>query len=288
MTSLSLFDPSNEISTEPSTTPSTDLRHDASDVRTVLVFDGSFEGWLSAVFYAYEHKLVRTPLLIKAAYDHVDSFLDEVLMVANDADKAARVLTRLQEMLSVRDVIWAFLSEDPMVYTHLFRVVVYQLDNPHRRVMANFAHPDVQAVQACIKKVGRERHRMQAFVRFEDTVQGVYFAKVNPDFNVLPLIGDFFAKRFADQSWLIFDVVRGYGIFYDHHDPKAGVQEIVDIDETMLTDHHAFHSDKEPIYQRLWQAYFRHVTIKERINPKHHIAQMPRRYWRYLVEKKGR
>lgn len=253
---------------------------------TVLLFDGSFEGWLSAVFYAYQHKLVRTPLSIMTVHDHTANFLDEAILVATDAQKAGRVLNKIREILSMRDVIWAFLSEDKMVYTHLFRVVAYQLDNPNRSVMGNFAHPDVQAVQACIKKVGRERHRMQAFVRFEDTTQGVYFAKINPDFNILPLIGDFFAKRFADQSWLIFDVVRGYGIFYDHQEPAVGVREIAKIDEQILMDGNEFHTDGESIYQRLWQAYFRHVTIKERINPKRHIAQMPRRYWRYLVEKK--
>ncbi|MCL1623192.1 TIGR03915 family putative DNA repair protein [Moraxella sp. Tifton1] len=253
----------------------------------VLLFDGSFEGWLSAVFYAYEHRLVRTNLSIMARTDYDDDFLDEVIFVPVDVDKSKRVLNKICDILNIKEIIWAFLSEDKKVYTCLFRVLEYQLQTPNQSVMANFAHPDVQAVHACIKKVRRERHRMQAFVRFEDTTQGVYFAKVNPDCNVLPLIADFFARRFADQSWLIFDVVRGYGIFYDHHNPQAGVCEIVDIDERMLLDCHELHADKERMYQRLWQAYFRHVTIKERINPKHHIAQMPRRYWRYLVEKKG-
>ncbi len=254
---------------------------------TVLIFDGSFEGWLSAVFYAYAHRLVGSPLSIVSSFDHVPNFLANEIWIKNNEEQATRVLIKIKQILPLREVVWAFLSEDAKIYTHLFRVVVYQLDNPNKKVMQNFAHPDVQAVQVAIKKVGRERHRMQAFVRFEDTTQGVYLAKVNPDFNVLPLLGDLFAKRFADQSWLIFDVVRGYGIFYDHTEPKAGVREIAQIDEVVLEDSSVIHTDREPIYQRLWQAYFRHVTIKERINPKHHIAQLPRRYWQYLTEKKG-
>lgn len=257
------------------------------DDGVVLVFDGSFDGWLSAVFYAYEHRLIGQNITVVAKHDEVPSLITTARQVPTDESKALCVLTKIRQILDLRQVIWAFLSEDKAVYTHLLSLVVYQLDNPSKNVMQNHAYPAAWAVQQCIKKVGRERHRMQAFVRFECTDSGVYFAKVNPDFNVLPLIGDFFAKRFADQSWLIFDVVRGYGIFYDHSSPKIGVREVVDIDQGLLYDSSSIHSDKEPIYQRLWQAYFRHATIKERINPKHHIAQMPRRYWQHLTEKQG-
>ncbi|WII94552.1 TIGR03915 family putative DNA repair protein [Moraxella haemolytica] len=257
------------------------------DDGVALVFDGSFEGWLSVVFYAYEHRLIGRHITVVAKHDEIPHLFLTTLQVPTDEKKALRVLDKIRQILDLRQVIWAFLSEDATIYTHLLSVVVHQLDHPNKNVMQNYAHPDVLAVHQCIKKVGRERHRMQAFVRFECTDNDVYFAKVNPDFNVLPLIGDFFAKRFADQSWLIFDVVRGYGIFYDHTNPKAGVREVVDIDQGLLDDSSTIHGEKEPIYQRLWQAYFRHVTIKERINTKHHIAQMPRRYWQYLTEKKG-
>ena len=45
--------------------------------------------------------------------------------------------------------------------------------------------------------------------------------------------------------------------------------------------------EKEELYQRLWQQYFSSVNIAARKNMKLHIQHMPKRYWRYLVEKKG-
>ena len=41
---------------------------------------------------------------------------------------------------------------------------------------------------------------MLAFVRFELLQDEVYFAKIEPDFNVLPLFRKHFKERYADQK----------------------------------------------------------------------------------------
>jgi probable DNA metabolism protein len=56
---------------------------------------------------------------------------------------------------------------------------------------------------------------MTAFVRFEKMQDGVFFAKIDPDFNVLPLIRKHFKDRYQDQKWMIYDLRRNYGILYD-------------------------------------------------------------------------
>lgn len=255
-----------------------------------LVFNGSFEGWLTAVFVIYEKKLTCQPLELTAKHHYVPDFLNESILVQTLEDKALRVFDKIGKVLPTQVIIWAFLSEDKTIYTHLFYVVKAQLLDKKHAVLHNYADPHVRAVHEAVKKTGRERHRMQAFVRFSQTTDGVYFAKVNPDFNVLPLLGTFFANRFADQSWVIFDVVRGYGIFYDKDNPKLGVRQIVDVDDVLLEygTEKNWQSENEPFYQELWQAYFANVSIKERKNMKHHIAQLPKRYWHYLAEKQGK
>jgi probable DNA metabolism protein len=45
--------------------------------------------------------------------------------------------------------------------------------------------------------------------------------------------------------------------------------------------------EKEELYQQLWQQYFSSVNIAARKNTKLHIQHMPKRYWRWLTEKKG-
>ncbi|MFR1242295.1 MAG: DUF4130 domain-containing protein, partial [Butyricimonas faecihominis] len=43
----------------------------------------------------------------------------------------------------------------------------------------------------------------------------------------------------------------------------------------------------EKLFQKLWQTYFKAITIKERLNPKLHRQNLPARFWKYLPEKKG-
>ncbi len=50
---------------------------------------------------------------------------------------------------------------------------------------------------------------------FELLQDEMYFAKIEPDFNVLPLIQKHFKDRYADQKWMIFDLKRNFGIIYD-------------------------------------------------------------------------
>ena len=132
--------------------------------------------------------------------------------------------------------------------------------------------------------MGREKHRMEAFIRFELLKDGIYFAKIYPDFNVLTLVVRHFKNRYQDQKWLIYDFKRGYGVYYDLENT-----EIVTLDadaEKKLQDEDGIYDDKEINYQKLWADYFDHTNIKERKNMKLHVQHVPKRYWKYLTEKK--
>ena len=44
-------------------------------------------------------------------------------------------------------------------------------------------------------------------------------------------------------------------------------------------------SDDDELFQQLWRTYFKAICIKERMNPKKQLSDMPRRYWKYMTEK---
>lgn len=253
----------------------------------ILLFDGSFEGWLTVVFIIYENHWQHSPIItITTENEFIPSLWQTYQIITTDLDKAERVSRKIETVFDnqgMRQLLWGFLSEQPQVYRHLFNIVRYQLSSPTVNVWEDITQADVSAVDKLIKMVGRERHRVKAFVRFEHTEQDVYFARIEPDFNVLPLIESHFKERYADQNWAIYDVKRGYGLFYDKQ--SETVQMIVDVDEQALSNLESEHSENEKAYQKLWQKYFVKVTIKERINRKLHIHYLPKRYWKYLIEK---
>jgi probable DNA metabolism protein len=44
-------------------------------------------------------------------------------------------------------------------------------------------------------------------------------------------------------------------------------------------------SDNDQLFQDLWRTYFKAICIRERMNPRKQLQDMPRRYWKYMTEK---
>lgn len=253
-----------------------------------LIYDHSFAGFLSAVFelyakYNYGKCENQDVAIVKWGVCNTDLFAQPI-EVAADNVKAERVLAKLEKLLTkggVHKLICAFLSETESMESCLLGVIRYAIQHPQRNVLHDYTHPHVMQLANLVKSVSRERHRMLAFVRFEKMRNGIFFARIEPDFNVLPLIVRHFRQRYQDQQWAIFDLRRGYGIYYD----LSVIQLITDIDLSVFEAPDSVIADDENAYQKMWQGYFSSVNITERKNTKLHIQQLPRRYWKYLTEK---
>ena len=252
---------------------------------TILFYDNTLEGFLTAVFEVFEYKYLDVN--ISGGNKNQNMFFSEPVHVITNIEKSDRVLARLEKQLGkdgVRQILYAFLSETEDVENILFRAIKYAVDNPSRNVFKDFSNADVLQVSKLVKSVGREKHRMEAFIRFELLKDGIYFAKIFPDFNVLTLIIRHFKNRYQDQKWLIYDFKRGYGVYYDLESTEV-VTFDDDIQNKLQNDDSIF-DEKEIKYQKLWVEYFDHTNIKERKNTKLHVQHVPKRYWKYLTEKK--
>ena len=252
---------------------------------TILLYEGSFEGLLTSIFEIFEYKFEDAEIISSANYQQKD-FFAEIHEVISQKEKADRVLKKLEENLGkegIRSLLWVYLSERKDLERLILSAVRYSIKNPKENILQDFAHPDILEISKIIKSVGRERHRMTAFVRFGKLQDDVYFSKIEPDFNVLPLILNHFKNRYQDQKWMIFDLKRNYGIFYDLENADFFYPEEHQI--LQLRNPKNLHHDEEKKYQKLWQRYFFKTNIVERKNIKLHIQWLPKRYWKYLTEK---
>lgn len=250
----------------------------------VVLYDGSFEGWLSAVFEIYEYRFDDPEIRNQQKYQQ--DFFASMHLTDTSEHKAGRVWNGLKQRLSVaalQKLVNAWFSETPGIENILWRFVQYAFSSKIR-IENDYSCPAVLAVSELSKKVFREKHRMEAFVRFQLTRDGLFYAIVAPDFDVLTLIRPHFESRYADQRWLIYDDRRKYGIYYDLNHVES-----VQISFEPATDTgkniHPVYNEKEELYQQLWKSYFDSVNIKARKNTKLHLQHMPRRYWKYLPEK---
>ncbi len=249
------------------------------------LFDGSYTGYLTCVFESFaqkEHGAV--PLTTD---DFREGLFRESRQIVSQPEKAGRVYRGLQKKLGssgALDFFRAFLSEDRRAWRSSFRIIRRVFDEG-AEILSDYGDDDVLYFAQTLKKVSRERHRMKAFIRFQKSSDGLFLAVIEPDFNVLPLISDFFRKRYADQPWLIFDVKRAYGLLYDtrsvsevrltseEREALSSPGTVVSLDEN---DAH---------FQQLWKLYYKSTNIESRRNMKLHLQHVPRRYWKYLPEK---
>ncbi|AVM56660.1 DNA metabolism protein [Bacteroides heparinolyticus] len=253
----------------------------------IFFFDRTFEGLLTAVFDAYVRRVF--PDILLGEGEPLPLFYDETFTVITDAEKAARVWKGLEKKLSASALgclAQCWLAEEPETPILLFRYIRKAIDAP-RSIETNFADPDVLEFSRMWKRVDWERVRLLQFIRFQKAADGTFFAAVEPEKNALPLVIDHFRDRFADQPWLIYDIRRAYGYYYDLRQVRR-----VTFDEdscevhlvTGMLDESLMDKD-EKLFQSLWKAYFKAICIKERLNPKKHRQDMPVRYWKYLTEK---
>ena len=256
----------------------------------VFRYDKTFEGLLTCVFHAYNRR--QFPERLLDLQEPACLFDDEVLEVLTDEALAGRVwqgAARLVRGEFLRGITSCWLSELPGVDELLFRYLRKLFDSKGKSVY-NLADADVLACSQLWKKVSNECTRVIQVTRFQKTADGIYFSALAPIYNVYPLALYYFTDRFADQPWVIYDVGRTYGFYYDRKEVRR-----ITFDESDGLPRHlvdgkldsALMAEDERLFQSLWKTYFKAICIRERANPRKQRADMPVRYWKFLTEKQG-
>ena len=255
----------------------------------VYVFDNTLDGLLTAVFDSFFLKQQDVTLLAEG--EQLPLFADEPHRVVTDGKKAERVWKGLEKQLSkdgLHMVTISWLSEERTLNQPLFNFICKVFRLKMKGLEHNASDPDVLEVRNTCRRVLHEQLRMKQFIRFQKAKDGTYLAVVSPDHNVLPIIIDHFQDRFNDQPWLIYDAKRHYGFYYD----GKTVIRITFEDETTVPfnlDNGKLNeevlSNDDQLLQDLWRTYFKAICIKERMNPRKQLSDMPRRYWKYMTEK---
>ena len=284
----------------------------------VYVFDHTLDGLLTAVFDSFF--LHQQPDFLLAEGEQLPLFADEPHHVVTDGEKAERVWKGLEKHLSkdgLHMITVSWLSEERTLNQPLFNFIckvfrqkaaVGDCKSPttkspttdYMSLERNASDPDVLEVRNTCRRVLHEQLRMKQFIRFQKAKDGTYLAVVSPDHNVLPLVIDHFQDRFNDQPWLIYDAKRHYGYYYSltpGPSPKGEgsdnrVIRVTFEDEAAVPfnlsngklDAEVL-SENDQIFQDLWRTYFKAICIKERMNPRKQLQDMPRRYWKYITEK---
>lgn len=240
------------------------------------LYDGTFDGYLTTIFYAYAKK-EEIRLFREARY--APSFLSTCKVIISEPDKSDRVYQSILTKLSYHtldNLYNLYLSEEDDAETlglHYLKLCYRYSDS------INLAKNNdiIRQVDAISKRVWLEVHRFYGFVRFKEIHPMVFYAPIEPDHNILPLMMGHFKRRFSDQSFIIHDLKRKSAIIYD-------TKEIL---LCYLTEEESAQLTKANIsdtFESLFKTYYQSINIPERYNPRQQNSYMPKRYYKHLVE----
>lgn len=258
------------------------------DVKTgsvVLLYDGSFEGFLTVVFDAVRSKIGVERIESRARYE--EGLFDSAREIATQTESAERVWNGVHERGGddvAGMVHGAFLSEIAGIDTVIWRYLQKMFAAPIGASPKNVLDPDVHAVYAAAHKTAHEAHLFQGLVRFANGPDGSMFSVIAPDHNILQLLAGHFLARYPNMHWMIADSKRGLCLVAD----GAG-SRVVQCDPAALPKSAeavaGLAAPEDDKFRNLWLAYYDAINIAERKNTRQMTRFLPRKYWRYLPER---
>lgn len=285
------------------------------------VYDGSFEGLLSSLTIIMrsdpDSAFIDPTFCGILREGNALTLLDSMTVenIPGIVDDFGEYIRRNFDEDMTKTIYQAYLSEIDGIENAILEYI-YLARKLHIDPVNQLYHDCVRKVAGASRRSGREANRYLGLLRFRKMAYSVDFhAPLKPDAPVepgsvsassyesddstlseikaptevfvahfepesccLPLIADHFAQRFPSQLFMIFDRKRHICVLH----PKGFKWTICPYDPSM-DDISRFDSQ----FENLWQRYFKILSIPERVNPKLQKGIMPKRYWKYLIEKPG-
>ena len=244
----------------------------------VLLYDGSFEGLLTALYIGLKKNLPNLRIQVNDVYRQ--DLFSQVEMVDTDSWVSRRFGELIRRELSsqaLRHIYHVYLSERDDAATLLlpFLMKGFVIGPGVNGLMAD---PVVQPVLSLSRQVSRETHRLQGLIRFQELENGLLYSRFEPDFHQTPLLAFHFAGRLPSNPWMLHDLKRELAACWDTRQWTLHDLPAVEMPDLPI---------KETDFQQLWKTYFSHIAVRQRNNPRVQRSFMPKKYWKHLIEKPG-
>lgn len=241
--------------------------------RGILIFayDGSFYGFLSAVFEAFLIKTLPTDICV---FGDMEPSLLPVRYIETNPEHAKRVSRGISGKLGEKSfsmVYRAFLFDGEGKENAIMHYLWMAFRET--RTAGNIGDETVSRVFRMSVAVSNEAEKLRQFTRFSD-MNGALVAEIHPEHFVLPLIRGFFCARIKNENFMIFDAEHGAALI--HAPDKTAIIPVESLDVPK--------NSEDKFYSELWKSYYRHIAIASRYNPRCRMNHMPKRFWQYLPE----
>jgi probable DNA metabolism protein len=239
----------------------------------ILLYDGSFEGFLSLIYEVYYKKL-RPKKIYKILPNEM--IFEEIKIIETKEENYQKVLEAIKAKFSkaqVQKILNIFMCDSKDFEMALLEYIILGFKEPKQ--LNNINNSCVFYLNSLEKELFKNVHKTYAFIRFEELEDGCLYGKIQCRFNVVYFLAKHFLKRFNNQNFIIHDINRK--LAFIKIDENYSIQEVSFFEQPN-------HSQNEDKFQKLWKSFFTGVTIKERINLKLQQKLVPLIYRTFMNE----
>ena len=242
----------------------------------ILLYDGTFEGFLSLVYEVYYKKLKPTKIYKTLPNEII---FEETLEINSSKESGIKVLNAIKTKFPkeiLEKILNIFMCDSKEFEMALLEYIVIGFKDSKQ--LYNINNSCVFYLNNLEKELFRVTHKLTGFIRFEELEDKTLYAKIESKFNVVYFLGRHFLKRFNNQNFIIHDINRKLAFVKMQND--FSIQEVAYFDEPI-------YSSNEEKFQKLWKSFFSGVTINERTNLKLQTQMVPLLYRTYMSEFKN-
>ncbi|MDO9488184.1 MAG: UdgX family uracil-DNA binding protein [Sphingomonadaceae bacterium] len=231
----------------------------------LLDHDADFDGWRAAARALVAADVPSDDIIWQVAGAQAD------LLAEAPTDLPAVKVTFAVPKRFVELAEAVICHRDPARFALLYQALRRLRGSP--RLLDDSADPLVHRLETMAKSVGRDVHKMRAFVRFREIEEGGetrYVAWFEPEHHIVRRNAGFFTRRFASMRWSILTPELCV-----HWDGAA-------LDFTPGATRAAA-PDGDPL-EETWRTYYASIFNPARLKVKAMTKEMPKKYWRNMPE----
>lgn len=243
------------------------------DSGVFYTYDGSFDGLLSVIYTAVYSR--TTPFGIGVEKNLQFSFNTRYIDIKTNKNHSRRVYDALFKKIGafgLRRLYYVFLSNYPEKDIIIYKYMMLAFKNGEI-TNSSLSDGTVSSAFKIAEHVSRETERFRQFTRFSVMKWGVQYGKIAPNNNILPILMPFFIKRLQIIPFVLHDITHDLCGVYNAKEWYISSAEGLTPPEK---------SGGEEDVEKLWQAFFDSISIKERTNTKLQKQNMPVRYFRHV------
>ncbi len=176
----------------------------------IYIFDGSVDGIFTCVYRSIVKSERPAFICTENEARALSLHPSETVKVKTNFKVNKKIIAAIYNrggINALNDVKFASRSGNPNAPSIIFEYIRKTL-TAKNNISGKFSDENVLAFYELIKSVSLEVYRFKSFLRFNKSVEGIYYARFEPDNDIADILASHFKAKFKNVPFAVHDVKR--------------------------------------------------------------------------------